>query len=96
MAIFLEEMRNEIYSFFDSDIAPIIKTQQHTEAFLKAILQKFNGKFGVKYGYIAKKYNDTIRISVNYKPLGIVFFLAQSSEGKEHYKFHDPCYWGNG
>lgn len=94
MANFLDAMKDEIYNYFDEEIAPIIKQQEHNDALLKALVQKFNGKFGVKYSYIARKYDDTIRISVNYRPLGIVFFLAQTKEGKERAQFVDPCYWG--
>lgn len=94
MASFLEEMKNEIYDYFDAEIVPMIKTQEHNEAFLKALVNKFNGKFGVKYTYIARKYDDTVRVSINYRPLGIVFFVAQTKDGKERAKFVDPCYWG--
>jgi len=88
-------MRDELYLFFDTEIVNIIKNDNHSPELCKIISQKFNGKFSVKYSYVARQYKDTIRISATYKPLGIVFFMAQSKNGSEHHQFVDPCYFGN-
>jgi hypothetical protein len=96
MATFLDDITKELYEFFDAEIAPMIKTQKHEPALFVEISNKYIAKFGDKYDYIVRPYKDTIRISATYRPLGIVFFMAQTKEGSLKYPFCDPCYWGKG
>jgi hypothetical protein len=73
----------------------MIKKDLHGPALLEIIGNKFAGKFSNKYAFVVKQYEDTIRIAATYKPLGIVFFMAQHKSGAKKYKFIDPCYWGD-
>lgn len=94
MASSLEIVRDELYSFFDKEIAPIIRKEDGSVELCKQIVIKFNAKFNTKYKYIAKRYGNSIRVSANYCPLGIIFFMAATKSGCEDAKFKDPCYWG--
>jgi hypothetical protein len=96
MATLLETLKTELYDFFNAEIAPIIKKEIHNPVLIEAIHNKFAGKFSTKYSFMVKSYGDTIRISATYKPLGIVFFMAQTKSGGKKAKFLDPCYWGEG
>jgi hypothetical protein len=94
MATTIEMLRDELYKYFDEELAPLIRTKDTTDELAKTMVVKMNAKFGVKYKYFAKRYENTIRISANYVPLGIIFFMAATQEGKKDQKFIDPCYWG--
>lgn len=92
MSEFINALRDELYEFFDKEVSPIIKKDNHDDAMAKQLVTKFNAKFSTKYKFIGKRYGQTIRISANFAPLGIIFFMADSKEGFDHYKFADPCY----
>lgn len=94
MATSSKELAQELYNFFDKEISPIIIKEDHDDEMLRHISTKFNAKFSTKYRYVAKRYGATIRVSVNYAPLGIVFFMAATREGHTPHRFEDPCYWG--
>ncbi len=96
MAISLDHLKNELYTYFDTEISPMIRNEEVNEEMCKHIVIKLNGKFSTKYKFLAKKYGASIRVSANYAPLGIIFFMAETRSGHEKYKFKDPCYWGNG
>ena len=95
MATLIETLKNELYDFFTAEIVSMIKKDTHGPQLLEAIHNKFAGKFSNKYAFLVRQYEDTIRISATYKPLGIVFFMANTKAGAKKYKFLDPCYWGD-
>jgi len=94
MASLLEMARDELYEFFDKEIAPMIRNEEHNKLLCKHILNKFNAKFSTKYSYIAKQHGDSIRVAVDYAHLNIIFFMADTKNGGTQATFLDPCYWG--
>ena len=94
MASSVEALRDELYLFFDAEIAPLIQKEEVNAEMCKHITIKFNAKFSTKYKFVTKKYGASVRVSANYGPLGIIFFMAATRHGHESYKFKDPCYWG--
>ena len=88
----IDKIRQEIWDYFRSDLAPMIRKGANVET----IENKIQNAFTTKYSYVVKAYGDTIRLSVNLKSNGIIYFVAETLEGKEDYKFDIPSYnWRN-
>jgi hypothetical protein len=84
----VDESRKEVWEYFCKHIAPLIRigvSEQDVECSLK---NTFNGK----YKYIVRKYKDTVRVSANLKSNGIIFYMAETKEGKDDHKFLEPSY----
>jgi hypothetical protein len=90
----LNVYRDELYKFFDDVIAPMIKTEHHSALLIRAITDKLDERFGIKYQYIVRRYSDTIRVAATLLHQGIVFFMAATKPGCEAARFPLPCYWG--
>lgn len=84
----INESRKEVWEYFSKHIAPLIRigvSETDVECSLK---NTFNGK----YKYIVRKYKDTIRVSANLKSNGVIFYMAETKEGKEDKEFIEPSY----
>jgi len=84
----IDESRTEVWEYFCKHVAPLIRigvSEQDVECSLK---NTFNGK----YKYIVRKYKDTVRVSANLMSNGIIFYMAETKEGKDDHKFLEPSY----
>lgn len=87
----IDENREEVWNFFKSTIAPKIRNG----ASLQEVEQTAK-QLGSKYVSVVKTYDNTIRVSMNKKSNGIIYFMAETREGKEDYRFREPSYgWRN-
>jgi hypothetical protein len=84
----IDTSREELWRYFSKHIAPLIKSG-HSESDIECSLKN---TFGGKYKYIVRKYNDTIRVSAYTLGNGIIFFMAETKDGKDDYKFGEPSY----
>ncbi len=81
----IETARAEVWSFFKKEIAPLIREGKDIEA-------KTKNAFSPKYVCTVRKYGDTTRVSMNLKGNGIIYFMAETLNGKADYSFKEPSY----
>lgn len=90
----IKNLRDELYTLFDEELKILIQKQPHDKTLLADIKNKLELKFAFKYLYVIRQYENTIRVSAFYKPLGIMFFMAATKDGSIPYKFKEPVYLG--
>ncbi len=87
----IETNREEIWNFFKTKLSPLIQSGASVEEVAKKAKE-----IGSKYVSVVKAYGDTIRVSMNLKSNGIIYFMADTKVGKIDYKFNEPSYtWRN-
>lgn len=84
----IDKIRQEVWDYFRSELAPMIRKGASVEA----IENKIQNAFITKFTCIVKAYGDSIRVSVNLKSNGIIYFVAETIEGKVDYEFSQPSY----
>lgn len=83
----ITDSRKHIYEYFAKHLAPMIRLGADVED-----IQSLANLMGSQYVCVVKKYEDSIRVSANLKSNGIIFFLAETKEGKKDYDFKEPSY----
>jgi hypothetical protein len=81
----IDAVRNEVWNYFKNDLAPLIRKGVNIE-------ETANKLLGGKYVCVVKKYGDSTRVSANLKSNGIIYFMAETLEGKQDYQFKEPSY----
>lgn len=90
----IDEQRTELYNFFDTDIYNwVFNSENISENDCEIIQSKFIKKFGKKYNFIVRLYNQTIRISA-YRN-NIAYFMVVTPKNKEKTIFDIPAYGQN-
>lgn len=84
----IENTRKEVWTTFRNEIAPLIRKGES----IKAISEKLKTHIDNRYACIVRKYDDTVRVSVNVKSNGIIYFMAETVEGKKDVAFREPSY----
>jgi len=87
----ITDSRKYIHEYFVKHLAPMIRLGAKVED-----IQSLANIMGIQYTCVVKQYSDSIRVSANLKSNGIIFFMAETKEGKEDYDFKEPSYnWRN-
>ena len=87
----IETNREEIWNFFKIKLSPLIQSGASVEEVAKVAKE-----LDLKYYIVVKAYDDTIRVSMNLKSNGIIYFMADTKMGKTDYRFNEPSYiWRN-
>lgn len=84
----VNDSRKELHTYFCKHIAPLIRIGVSESDVESSLKNNFNGK----YMYIVRKYKDTVRVSAHMKSNGIIFFMAETKDGREDAVFKDPSY----
>jgi len=84
----IDAIRQEIWDYFRTELAPMIRKG----ASVVDIEKKIHNAFNPKFTCVVKAYGDSIRVSVNLKSNGIIYFVAETVEEKVDYQFSVPSY----
>lgn len=79
--------RKEVYDYFKTNLAPLIRKGASVDE-----VQKNANQIGLKYVSVVKEYEDSIRVSMNLKSNGIIYFMAETKEGGKDYNFKEPSF----
>lgn len=83
----IQETRENLITFFESVVRPYI-TEDNKD--MEDLFLDLCSKHNSKLKYIAKWYNNTIRISAYSNGLSMQYFMTGTIPGKEAYVFDGP------
>lgn len=82
----LNEIRNKVYNFFDTELKPIILQYGASDETMIKCNEKI-ATIQLTLNWIVRIYGDTVRVSAHSPGIGYQFFMIATPDGSEEYDF---------